>query len=125
MTKSQVITSGFSSAAMASASSPSRAIPTTSMKGLRERISRTTFRTNAESSTMSVRIKPPERGGLDSDINKSVSDFPQFKISSQFEQRFGSAHEQIALGRHARRERCERLADGVRRKINKHVAAEH
>ena len=54
MVKSQVTTSGFSSSTICSASSPFRAMPTTSMYGLRESISFTTFLTKAESSTIRV-----------------------------------------------------------------------
>jgi hypothetical protein len=45
MIRSQVMTSGRSSAAISSASLPSRAAPTTSMNGLRDNICRITLRT--------------------------------------------------------------------------------
>ena len=45
MIRSQVTTSGFSSATSSSASTPSRAVPTTSMNGLRDSICLTTLRT--------------------------------------------------------------------------------
>ena len=45
MFRSQVTTSGFSSATCSSASTPSRAVPTTSMNGLRSSICLTTLRT--------------------------------------------------------------------------------
>ena len=55
MFRSQVTTSGLSSAIISSASAPSRAVPTTSMNGLRESICLTTLRTYAESSTTTTR----------------------------------------------------------------------
>ena len=58
MFRSRVTTSGRSCSTNSSASAPSRAAPTTSRKGLRQSICRTTLRTYAESSTISTRTTP-------------------------------------------------------------------
>ena len=58
MIRSSVTTSGFSSAIFSSASSPSRATPTTSRSVLTASVSRSTLRANAESSTTRTRDGP-------------------------------------------------------------------
>ncbi len=55
--RSNVITSGASSPIFSSASSPSRAKPTTSISASDDRTSRNTLRAKAESSTISTRIR--------------------------------------------------------------------
>src|SRR3954467_6758625 len=124
MVRSQVMTSGFSSAVISRASTPSRAMPTTSMKGLRESISRTTLRTKGESSTTSVRMMP-EGGKLETDIDKGVSLLVQFEISGEFKKGFGGADEKMAARGHAGGEGGDGLANCVRGKIDEDITTEN
>src|SRR5205085_2256288 len=113
-------TSGLSSAAISRASTPFRANPTTSMCGLRESISLTTFLTKAESSTMRVRISMM---ASDPNIPQSVADFLQFKIRSQSQQGFRGAHKQMRSGRHFGGHHRHRLPDRMPREVNENVPA--
>src|SRR6185436_1910429 len=128
MFRSEVTTSGRSSCTRPSASSPSRAVPTTSTKGLRPSICDTTLRTYAESSTTSTRTISGIRllcAGLRAlDVDERAADFLELERRSDAEQRLGRGDAQVGRAWHQPRELPDDLAHSGLREIDEQVPAE-
>src|SRR5262249_9493278 len=122
--RSTVSTSGLNSCTISKASSPSRAIPTTSMKGLRLNICLMTFRTYAESSTINTRKMRSIQSPLLLDVHERSFDLLQLKTRRTLQQRFGRPDEQIARARHHLLVCRDDLADHRFGKINEHIPTE-
>src|SRR6185436_593394 len=104
--------SGFSSMTRSSASWPSRAVPTTSMKGLRVKIWVTTFRTYAESSTTRTRVTllfVISSCISTLHIDKGSIEIVEHEPIRDAQQRFGRPDEQIPGRRHLVRQNLHYL----------------
>src|SRR5262249_53915242 len=109
------------------ASSPSRAVPTTSKNGLRESISRITLRTNAESSTTRTRTSEFITYSVLLLLHIDIGSINLFQLKGcrNPSQRFCDPNKQVTGARH----KCGKLAHDARydrrREIDEYIPTKH